>query len=178
MNLKKKSRRCRASISIQALDLAISRFIHSLGYRSPTGWQGPWQLSEDPLGSIHIHVCKAWVFSGAEQATLGNPSSACIKWHMTHTAAKIPFMYSKKRNYGASVPISTFIICLWAIYIFPGSVHIFSCSRIGRPMVKIYKSLTDTWVWKLGLRPRNSFSGNICFKFSVLYIFAVQLLYV
>jgi hypothetical protein len=30
MNPKKKSRRCRASVSIQALDLAISRFIHSL----------------------------------------------------------------------------------------------------------------------------------------------------
>jgi hypothetical protein len=34
MNPKKKSRRCRASISIQALDLAISRFIHSLGCRT------------------------------------------------------------------------------------------------------------------------------------------------
>jgi hypothetical protein len=32
MNPKKKSRRCRASVSIQALDLAISRFIHSLGF--------------------------------------------------------------------------------------------------------------------------------------------------
>jgi hypothetical protein len=32
MNPKKKSRRCRASVSIQALDLAISRFIHSLGW--------------------------------------------------------------------------------------------------------------------------------------------------
>ncbi len=31
MNPKKKSRHCRASVSIQALDLAISRFIHSLG---------------------------------------------------------------------------------------------------------------------------------------------------
>jgi hypothetical protein len=29
MNPKKKSLRCRASVSIQALDLAISRFIHS-----------------------------------------------------------------------------------------------------------------------------------------------------
>jgi len=28
------------------------------------------------------------------------------------------------------------------------------------PHSGIYKSLRDTWMWKLGLRPRNSFSGN------------------
>ncbi len=42
-------------------------------------------------------------------------------------------------------------------------LHI-SVSRIGRPMVGIYKSLTGAWMWKLGLRPRYSFSGNICFR--------------
>ncbi len=36
MNPKKKSRCYRASVSIQALDLAISRFIHSLGYTNPS----------------------------------------------------------------------------------------------------------------------------------------------
>ncbi len=97
----------------------------------------------------------------------------CVSWVKKDcTATKITFMCSQKRNCAASVPISTYM-CLWAIYIFPGLIHIFSCSRIGRPMVGLYKSLTDTWMWKLGLRPRNSFSGNICFKFSVLCLCSV-----
>jgi hypothetical protein len=54
-------------------------------------------------------------------------------------------MSSFSGNYTASVPIFTFM-CLWAIHIFPGSVHIFPCSRIDRPILEIYKSLTDIWV--------------------------------
>ncbi len=48
-----------------------------------------------------------------------------------------------------------------------------SCSRIGRSIVGIHKSLTDTWMWKLGLRSSNFFSGNICFDFSVLVLYRV-----
>jgi hypothetical protein len=34
-----------------------------------------------------------------------------------------------------------------------------SCSRIGRSIVGMYQSFTDTWMWKLGLWPRNPFLG-------------------
>ncbi len=35
-----------------------------------------------------------------------------------------------------------------------------SCSRIGRLIMGIYKSLEDIRLWKFGLWPRNSFSGS------------------
>ncbi len=66
----------------------------------------------------------------------------------------------------ASAPISTFM-CLWAIYMF--GPHI-SSSRNGSSILGIYNSLTIKWMWKLGLRPRYSFSGNICFKFSAFFL--------
>ena len=56
---------------------------------------------------------------------------------------------------------------LWAIYIFPRSVHLFSCSRLGRPTVGIYESLKETLMQELELRLRCFISGNICFEFSV-----------
>ncbi len=31
---------------------------------------------------------------------------------------------------------------------------------LGGPIVEIYKSSTDTWMWKLGQRPRSFFSEN------------------
>ncbi len=55
------------------------------------------------------------------------------------------------------------------LYITRIGPHI-SSSRNGSSIVGIYNSLTDTWMWKLGLRPRYSFSGNICFQFSAFFL--------
>ncbi len=90
------------------------------------------------------------------------------------TATKIPLMYFFSGNSAASAPIYTFI-CLWAIYIVPApriGLHI-SSNRIGRPIMEINKSLTEAWMWKLGLSPRYSFSGNICFEISVFCLCSV-----
>ncbi len=79
--------------------------------------------------------------------------------------AKNSNKYSQKRNWAASVPISTFK-CLWAIYLFPWSVCLFCCRKIYGPILGIQKLLTNTWLWKLGLWPR-SFSGNTQMGFSL-----------
>jgi hypothetical protein len=56
-------------------------------------------------------------------------------------------MYSFSGNCAASVPISTFM-CFWAIYIFPGLVHLFSLQQNSRPILEIYKSLTEWRNWE------------------------------
>jgi hypothetical protein len=51
-------------------------------------------------------------------------------------------------------------VCERFIHIFPQPVCLFCCRKIGGPILRIFKSLTYTWMSKLGLRSRESFSGN------------------
>ncbi len=76
------------------------------------------------------------------------------------------FLFWDLRCLSPNFPIHVFLSDLYIRRIGP---HI-SCSRIGRSIVGIYKSFSDIWMWKLRLWPRNSFSRNICFKFSVLVL--------
>ncbi len=52
--------------------------------------------------------------------------------------------------------------------------HIFSCSRIGRPIVGIFESLTNTWMRILGPETAQFLFREICVKFSVLCLFSVN----
>jgi len=57
------------------------------------------------------------------------------------------------------------VLYLWAIYIFPRRRN--TAKKVDR-LVGIYKSLTDTWMQKLGMRAGSFISGNIqYFEFSV-----------
>jgi hypothetical protein len=69
-----------------------------------------------------------------------------ISWYFVAHALqrRFKYVYSQKSNCAALFPISIFIH-LWAIYIFPGSVHLFCCNQVGRPIVEMYKSVTDIW---------------------------------
>ncbi len=72
--------------------------------------------------------------------------------------------YFQNRIIMFCLPVTT-LIYLWEIYIFPGSVCLFCCSHICGRILGIYKSLTDTWMRKLGLRLRNSQNRNASMGF-------------
>ncbi len=87
-------------------------------------------------------------------ATLYNPMSKLydLLLYSTQCWKSSLHMYFQKWNCTVWFPIPTFMF-LSGIYIFPGSVCLFGCRKIGRQSWEyIYKSLTDTWIRKLGDR--------------------------
>ncbi len=88
------------------------------------------------------------------------------------TATKIPLISSFSGNSVASVPTSTFM-CLWAIYIVPGSVHIFPpAEKEDRLWEYINHSQTHecgNWDWD----PNIPFLGILVSKFRC-FVFAVR----
>ncbi len=94
------------------------------------------------------------------------------EWHRYTTPLQrkshlcIPFLWIAR-------PQSQFThscVCVRFIYSQDRSTYFPAAEWIGRSIMGIYQSLTDTWMWKLRLWPRNSFSGNICFEFSALIL--------
>ncbi len=79
-----------------------------------------------------------------------NSQDYAQKPHCKDKIPKFRKIYSQKRNIGVSDPISTFMR-LWAIYIPTIGLPIL-LQDICRPLLGIYKSLTDTWMWKLLFR--------------------------
>ncbi len=90
------------------------------------------------------------------------------------TATAIPFIYSFSGNSAASAPISTFM-CLWAIYIFPRSFHIFPPAEQADPSWEyIICSQTHecgNWDWS----PDIPFLGIFVSNFRH-FVFAVRIL--
>ncbi len=79
-------------------------------------------------------------------------------------------MYSQKRNCPASVLDSIFLY-LWAIYIFPRSAHLFSCSTIHRQTDRENIQIAHR---NINVGTRTSAAqfhfGNVCFEFSVYWL--------
>ncbi len=80
--------------------------------------------------------------------------------HRKEPILKIRNKYSQKRNCAprGHSPNFHMNVSVGDLYI-PPLICLTCCRKICGPILGIHKSLTDTWVWKLGLRPLNSQKG-------------------
>ncbi len=75
---------------------------------------------------------------------------ACFLFiHCKDIVLKIRNKCSQKWNCTAPFPIPTFMY-LWEIYIFPGSVCLFCCSKIDGPILGIYPPIHECGNWEAG----------------------------
>jgi hypothetical protein len=121
---------------------------------------------------LNLYICLS--ISYGRLATLPSLRPLCCKLE----PSKINILHCKRANEG---PVRIQYKCLVPIYVFPemkllfpkhnydvlsisvlfpGSVFWICCWEICGEILGIYKSHTDTSMWKLGLRPRNSQKRN------------------
>ncbi len=142
--------------------LMVTKSSETIPFRFLLFWTDPLFYLRHKEALIVLMPLKSWLL--------------CIKC-IYHTATKIPFMYSQKRNCAAQYQFPHSCICERFIYSQNRSTYFPAAKYIGRPIVGIYKSLAETWMWKLGLTACNSFSGNICFEFLVLCLFSAEVFF-
>ncbi len=112
------------------------------------------EYADSPIIQLAGHACALQMKGWWESIiNVWFPFTYFQKWNCA--ASLFP-----KQNYNVLYPNSYTLIYLWEIYIFSGSVCPFRCSQIWGPILGIYKLLTGTWMWKLGLRPCNSQKRN------------------
>ncbi len=78
---------------------------------------------------------------------------------LSHTVTKIliyVFLFWELRGLSPNQFPHSWVCERFTVYIPRIYPHV-SCSRIGRSIVGIYKSLTDTWMWKLAMSNQRSF---------------------
>ncbi len=78
---------------------------------------------------------------------------------LRQNAENLKQIFPEKEYWGLS-PNFHFHVSVSELYISTMGLP-FLLEEISGPILGIYKSLTDTWMWKLGLRPRNSHNRNI-----------------
>jgi hypothetical protein len=111
---------------------------------------------------VHTHSIDSWplpYFTAGVQA--------CNRPHCKDAIPKIRKKIFPEKELRGLSPNFYIHVSVSNLYIFPQSVCLFCCRKICGPILEIYNSLTDTWMWKLGLRPHNSFSGNTLMGFSL-----------
>jgi hypothetical protein len=124
--------------------------------------------------NFFVTPCRADLLQSPQGISLW-PSSS----HLYKLQSRPPFLPAPPHCNGYSV----YIFLFWELRGLSPNFHInvsvsdlyiprigphISSSRKGRPFLGIYNLLTDTWMWKLGLRPRYSFPGNILFPIFVI----------
>ncbi len=99
--------------------------------------------------------------------TSGNRSIGLINWTHCNGNSVYIFLFWELRGLSPSFHIHVSVSDLY----FPGSVHIFPPAEKADPS---WEYIIRIWMWKLGLRPRYSFPGIICFKFSAFCLCSAE----